>query len=117
MTPSPHEPLPEEYRQFWRLWAQQEYFECHEVLEVAWRRESDARRKQFFQGLIHCAVALVHLGRHNKTGAFRQLEKARMKLAGFGREYSGCDTVAVLEFVEKRLDEGFESSTKAGEFL
>ena len=100
-------PLPDEYAQFWRLWALGEYFECHEVLEDAWRREMDAERKQFFQGLIHCAVALVHVERQNRVGASRQLAKARAKLLGFGREYSGCDITALLEFVEAQMSRRF----------
>lgn len=117
MMPLSENPLPEEYAQFWRLWAQEEYFECHEVLEEAWRREQDGERKRFFQGLIHCAVALVHHERQNKTGAFRQLEKARTKLAGLAPEYSGCDTRAVLEFVERRLADEPQSSAGLEKFL
>lgn len=99
--------LPEEYAQFWQLWAQGEYFECHEVLEIAWRREKDPERKQFFQGLIHCSVALVHLQRKNAVGAYGQLRKANAKLQQFGGKYSNCDIQAVLEFVTKELSRGF----------
>lgn len=98
-------PLPPEYSAFWELWAQGEYFECHEVLEVAWRREQNPERKQFFQGLIHCAVALVHVERKNAVGASGQLQKAKAKLERFGAEYSGCDISAVLKFVEKSVNQ------------
>ena len=96
-------PLPSEYSAFWKLWEKGEYFECHEVLEIAWRREQNPERKLFFQGLIHCAVALVHVERQNPSGARGQLKKARAKLERFGAEYSGCDIRAVLEFVERKM--------------
>ena len=96
-------PLPSEYSAFWKLWEKGEYFECHEVLEIAWRREQNPERKQFFQGLIHCAVALVHVERQHPIGARGQLRKAQAKLERFGAEYSGCDILAVLGFVEKSV--------------
>lgn len=99
-------PWPEEYAQFWRLWAQAEYYECHEVLEGVWRNETDHERKQFLQGLIHCAVALVHVERKNSTGATRQLAKGRAKLAGSRAEYfygSGYDGDAILKFVGQQI--------------
>jgi len=101
-------PLPSEYSAFWKLWEKGEYFECHEVLEIAWRREVNPERKQFFQGLIHCAVALVHVERQNQIGARGQLRKAQIKLQRFGAEYSGCEIRAVLEFVENKLNEAFK---------
>lgn len=97
---------PEEYAQFWRLWAQAEYFECHEVLEEVWRSETDVQRKRFLQGLIHCAVAMVHVERENSVGAARQLTKARAKLADAKPEYftgSGHDCGALLEFVKQQV--------------
>jgi predicted metal-dependent hydrolase len=98
---------PKEYAQFWRLWAQGEYFECHEVLEIAWRRETDVLRKRFLQGLIHCAVALVHVERKNSVGALGQLAKARAKLVDAKSELfadSGYNCGALLEFVEQQIE-------------
>ena len=108
--------LPPEYFQFWILWENGEYFECHEVLEIAWRREQNPNRKAFFQGLIHCAVALVHLERNNKIGARGQLKKAQSKLERFGAEYSGCDIGAILKFVADKLDEEFKPRMKLENF-
>lgn len=112
MTLPTANPWPSEYAQFWRLWTQGEYFECHEVLEDAWRRETDAQRKLFFQGLIHCAVALVHVERQNEIGAKRQLQKAERKLSAAGPEYSGPEVDALLEFVEEKLRAVFKSPLK-----
>ena len=98
-------PLPPEYSAFWKLWENGEYFECHEELEIAWRREENPERKQFFQGLIHCAVALVHVERQNSIGARGQLKKAQSKLERFGAEYYGCEIGRLLGFVENKIDE------------
>lgn len=98
---------PEEYAQFWRLWAQAEYFECHEVLEDVWRGEIDVERKRFLQGLIHCAVAMVHVERGNSVGAERQLAKARAKLANAKPEFFiGCarENDTILKFVEQQVE-------------
>lgn len=96
--------LPPEYSQFRRLWTQGKYFECHEVLEVAWRREADPQLKQLLQGLIHAAVALVHVERENPRGASRQLAKAEAKLQPFGDEYGGCDIGSLLRTVALRVE-------------
>jgi predicted metal-dependent hydrolase len=98
-------PLPSEYFAFWELWERGEFFEAHEVLEDAWRREENPERKLFFQGLIHCAVALVHAERKNPFGARKQLAKAKDKLARCGEEYSRCEADALLEFVQQKIKE------------
>jgi len=67
------------------------YFECHEVLELAWTPER-GRRRLFLQGLIHVAVGFYHHGRGNPVGACRQLRKALRKLAGYLPSYEGVDT-------------------------
>ena len=45
----------------------QEFFEAHEELEVAWRA-APAEERDFFQGLVHFAVAWYQAGRSNRTG-------------------------------------------------
>jgi hypothetical protein len=73
------------------LFNREEYFECHEVLELAWTPERGPRR-HFLQGLIHVAVGLYHHRRGNPVGACRQLHKALRKLAGYLPVYEGVDT-------------------------
>ena len=51
------------------------YFAAHEELELAWRAAPDGER-DFFQGLVHVAVAWYQAGRGNRVGCERQLEKA-----------------------------------------
>jgi uncharacterized protein len=68
-----------------------EYFECHEVLELAWTPERGPRRL-FLQGLIHVAVGFYHHQRANPVGACRQLRKALRKLEAYLPEYEGVNT-------------------------
>lgn len=71
------------------------YFEAHESLEDAWRA-ADPDEKDFFQGLVHVAVAWHHAGRGNRPGCERQLEKAHRRLTQFAPEHRGVDVAAVL---------------------
>jgi predicted metal-dependent hydrolase len=71
-----------------------EYFECHEVLEIAWTPERDPRRL-FLQSLIHVAVGFYHHRRGNPVGAIRQLRKALRKMAAYLPSCEGVDTAAL----------------------
>lgn len=70
---------------FLRLWREEEYFECHEVLELLWlAAEGNARWR--YQGLIHCAVALHHMQQENWFGMARQWLRAGAKLSQFPQD-------------------------------
>ena len=77
-----------------------EYFEAHESLEDAWRAAEPAE-KDFFQGLVHVAVAWHHAGRGNRPGCERQLAKAQRRLEPFAPEHRGVDVAAVLQSVAR----------------
>ena len=49
------------------------YFEAHQELEEAWRAAS-AEERDFFQGLVHVAVAWYQAGRGRQIGTERQLQ-------------------------------------------
>ena len=71
------------------------YFEAHEELEDEWR-EAPAAERDFFQGLVHVAVAWHHAGRGNRPGCERQLEKAARRLGGYRPSHRGVDVERVL---------------------
>jgi predicted metal-dependent hydrolase len=77
-----------------------EYFEAHESLEDVWRA-ADPAEKDFFQGLVHVAVAWYQAGRGNRRGCERQLEKAARRLGPFAPEHRGVDVAAFLRSVER----------------
>ncbi|HWC32157.1 MAG TPA: DUF309 domain-containing protein, partial [Actinomycetota bacterium] len=74
----------------------EEYFAAHEALEEAWRAATPAER-DFFQGLVHVAVAWHHArvtGR--QVACERQLEKAARRLAPYAPAHRGLDVAGVL---------------------
>ena len=84
------------------------YFEAHEELEVAWRAAPPEER-DFFQGLVHVAVAWYQAGRGRPVATGRQLEKATRRLAAFVPEHRGVDVASLLAQVERaqaRVAEG-----------
>jgi predicted metal-dependent hydrolase len=78
---------------------QREYFRAHEELELAWRAAAPEER-DFFQGLVHVAVAWYQAGRGNRVGCDRQLEKAARRLRPYAPAHLGVDVEDVLEQVE-----------------
>jgi uncharacterized protein len=76
-----------------------EYFAAHEDLELAWRAAEPAE-KDFFQGLVHVAVAWYQAGRGNRIGCERQLEKAARRLGSFAPEHRGVAVGSVLDQIE-----------------
>jgi predicted metal-dependent hydrolase len=71
------------------------YFEAHEELELAWRA-ADPDERDFFQGLVHVAVAWYQAGRGNRVGCERQLAKARRRLGPYVPAHRGVDVATLL---------------------
>ena len=76
-----------------------EFFAAHEELETAWRGAAPAER-DFFQGLVHVAVAWYQAGRGRRTGCERQLEKAVTRLAPYAPAHRGLDVTGLLVQIE-----------------
>ncbi len=77
-----------------------DFFAAHEELELEWRAAA-AEERDFFQGLVHFAVAWYQAGRGNHRGCERQLEKAARRLRPFAPAHRGVDVAAVLEQVAR----------------
>jgi uncharacterized protein len=75
-----------------------EFFAAHEELELAWRA-APAEERDFYQGLVHVAVAWYQAGRGNRVGCERQLEKAARRLGPYAPQHEGVDVASVLEQV------------------
>src|SRR3954449_5864734 len=75
-----------------------DYFGAHEELELAWR-SAPADERDFYQGLVHVAVAWYQAGRGNRVGCERQLEKAARRLGPYAPEHYGVDVASLLEQV------------------
>jgi predicted metal-dependent hydrolase len=75
------------------------FFEAHEELELVWRGAAPEER-DFYQGLVHVAVAWYQASRGRPVATARQLEKASRRLAPYAPAHRGVDVGAVLEQVE-----------------
>jgi uncharacterized protein len=75
------------------------FFEAHEELELAWRAAADVER-DFYQGLVHVAVAWYQAGRGNHVGATRQLEKAGRRLERYEPRHEGLDVADLRRQVQ-----------------
>jgi predicted metal-dependent hydrolase len=91
-----------EYRGFWRLWQEEDFFACHEVLEELWRRTADAQRG-FYHGLIHAAVTRYQHRRGNAVGAARQWVKTQERLAPFRPVFYGVNIEQLLRATEEEI--------------
>ncbi|HEY0981289.1 MULTISPECIES: DUF309 domain-containing protein [unclassified Schlesneria] len=80
--------LPAQYREGVRLFNEEEFFECHDVLEELWAETVGDERK-FIQGLIQASIALFHFGNENFGGAKKLFFAATTKLDPYGDEYMG----------------------------
>jgi hypothetical protein len=70
------------------------WFEAHEELELAWRAAAPEER-DFYQGLVHVAVAWYQAGRGKPVATERQLEKALRRLAAYEPSHRGVDVRAL----------------------
>jgi predicted metal-dependent hydrolase len=75
------------------------YFACHEYFETLWGRAGDVA-SDFFQGLIHVAVALRHLESHNVRGASILLDYGQRRLQRYPADYKGLHLGRFLAEVE-----------------
>jgi uncharacterized protein len=71
------------------------YFEAHEELEEVWRTAAPEER-DFFQGLVHVAVAWYQAGRGKPIATASQLEKAARRLGPYAPRHRGIDVADVL---------------------
>jgi predicted metal-dependent hydrolase len=84
-----------------------EFFAAHEELEDAWRAAEPGER-DFYQGLVHVAVAWYQAGRGNRVGCERQLVKAGRRLGPYVPEHRGVNVLSLIDQVAaaRRVVEG-----------
>ncbi|GGD55230.1 DUF309 domain-containing protein [Paenibacillus nasutitermitis] len=66
----------------------EDYFECHEVMEELWLEEG---RNTLYQGLLQAAVGLHHWRNDNFSGAVKLFAQAENKLAPYPPILLGLD--------------------------
>jgi uncharacterized protein len=96
--------------EFIELFNTKSFFEAHEVLEDLWI-ESEGEVKDFYKGLIQCAVAFVHLQRSNLRGAKKVYGTSSKYLERYLPDYEGIYTEKLLS----EVTEFFETVVTAAE--
>ncbi len=90
------ETVAENYERGLELIEQGDYFGAHEALEDAWRA-APREERDFFQGLVHVAVAWHHATVTGRPVACeRQLVKAARRLAPFRPAHRDLDVADLL---------------------
>ena len=89
------------------------YFETHEEWEEVWRGASREER-DFYQGMVHLAVALYQAGRGNARGARAQIQKARRRLAAYHPVHRGVRLQKLVPEVEKAVERVLAGERIAG---
>ena len=77
------------------------FFEAHEELELVWREAAPAEERDFYQGLVHVAVAWYQAGRGRPVATGSQLAKAARRLGPFAPAHRGVDVADVLAQVAR----------------
>lgn len=62
-------------------YANDDFFEAHELWEPAWMGTRDLAQRELIQGLIKLAAAFVHRARGNPAGTEKNLRGARARIA------------------------------------
>jgi len=81
------------------------YFEAHEELELVWR-DAPPQERDFYQGLVHVAVAWYQAGRGKPVATARQLEKALRRLEPYEPAHRGIDVAALRRQLAELLSTG-----------
>lgn len=86
-----------------------EFFDCHDILEDYWF-ECKAEEKDFYQGLLHYAVAFHHLiDKKNPQGAKLQFKKCIERLKPYNNEYKRININKIVSSAKsflKKLEAG-----------
>lgn len=80
-----------------RLFNEQEFFACHDVIEELWNETVTAER-DFLQGLIHAAVSLFHFSEGNLGGARKMHDSAVRYLSPYEPD---CLGIELTEFLQR----------------
>jgi uncharacterized protein len=95
-----------ELQEFIELFNSKEFFDAHEVLEQLWVR-TEGEDKNFYKGLIQCAVALAHLQRGNRKGANKVCSTACAYLDHYDPDYLGFPAESLVQ----QMREFFQQET------
>jgi predicted metal-dependent hydrolase len=90
------------YREGIRLFNSHQFFAAHEVWEDAWRACVGVKR-DYYQGLIQCAVALEHYRRGNSRGVLSLFASYQKHFARVPSQFMGMDVKRLEEAMLRSL--------------
>lgn len=81
----------------------EDYFECHEVLEEYWKEIAPGNREHILVGFVQLATGLYHWRRGNMNGALRTLQKAYLCLQKESPFFDMLDKADLLHELQKTI--------------
>ncbi|MEW6240246.1 MAG: DUF309 domain-containing protein [Chloroflexota bacterium] len=87
-----------------RLFAEGQYFEAHEALELAWREETGAVR-DLYRGILQAAVVYLHVKRGNYAGAVKVYGRCMKWLNQWPETCRGVDVEGLRQDLNKVMNE------------
>jgi len=94
----------ERYLEYFDLFNERYFYDCHEVLEDLWLDTFESSRK-FYQGLIHLATAFQHLFRGNRAGSEQRFLSTLEYLRHYPHVFEGLDLEAVRASIHYWLEQ------------
>lgn len=91
------------YHEFFKLFEERDYFECHEVLEEIWIEDTNCTTKNHPAiPLLQFSVALLHWKRENHSGAFKVFQNSLEHLKDSRNDVDrlGVDSTKLRELTE-----------------
>lgn len=86
-----------------RLFNEQKYWECHEVLEDQWMEDRDDNARYIYWAIIQVAAACIHYRNQNLPGAQGMITKAKEKFRR-SRELNLLGTVVMQKLDWEELE-------------
>ncbi len=88
-------PIDERLKEGIQLFNNQQFFECHEIIENLWLETKDESRN-FLKGLIQAAVAVHHFKKENLSGALGLYKSSTQYLSSYSATYSGVNAEKLI---------------------
>ena len=89
-------PVDERFKKGIELFNQEQFYECHEILEELWL-ESTGPYRNLYKGVIQAAVALFHLKRGNLNGARALFQTSAAYLTEYKPRALGLNVEILIE--------------------
>ena len=94
----------ERFKKGIELFNEQEFFECHEVIEDLWLATQD-EYKDLYKGVIQAAVALHHLKRGNSRGAKKLYRTSTRYLTKYQPKALGLSVEKLIQGMKYCIEE------------